>query len=37
MSGKKFRTIYLYKNYFSDFYHKQKQKVKDKILDIQTN
>lgn len=32
MSGKKFRTIYLYKNYFSDFYHKQKQKVKDKIL-----
>lgn len=26
------RTITLYKNYFSDFYHKQRQKVKDKIL-----
>ncbi|MCC7523851.1 MAG: type II toxin-antitoxin system RelE/ParE family toxin [Chitinophagaceae bacterium] len=28
----KIRTITLYKNYFSDFYHKQRQKVKDKIL-----
>ncbi|MDN4164574.1 type II toxin-antitoxin system RelE/ParE family toxin [Cytophagales bacterium LB-30] len=28
----KLRTLILYKDYFSDFYHKQKQKVKDKIL-----
>jgi phage-related protein len=28
----KHRTIALYKNYFSDFYKKQRQKVKDKIL-----
>jgi phage-related protein len=28
----KFRNIQLYKEYFSDFYNKQKQKVKDKIL-----
>jgi len=28
----KLRTITLYKNYFTDFFHKQKQKVKDKIL-----
>lgn len=28
----KLRTLTLYKNYFSDFYEKQKQKVKDKIL-----
>lgn len=32
MSEAKLRTITLYKNYFSDFYEKQKQKVKDKIL-----
>jgi phage-related protein len=25
------RTVFLYKNYFSDFFHKQRQKVKDKI------
>jgi hypothetical protein len=25
------RTVFLYKNYFSDFFHKQQQKVKDKI------
>ena len=32
MSEIKLRTITLYKDYFSDFYIKQKQKVKDKIL-----
>lgn len=32
MSEKKLRTVTLYKDYFSDFYYKQKQKVKDKIL-----
>ena len=32
MSEKKVRTITLYKNYFTDFYHKQRQKVKDKII-----
>ncbi|MBK9271415.1 MAG: type II toxin-antitoxin system RelE/ParE family toxin [Saprospiraceae bacterium] len=28
----KLRTVTLYKNYFTDFFEKQKQKVKDKIL-----
>ena len=28
----KLRTVTLYKEYFTDFYHKQRQKVKDKIL-----
>ncbi len=28
----KYRSIFLYKVYFSDFYLKQNQKVKDKIL-----
>ena len=32
MSEIKHRKVELYKNYFSDFYIKQKQKVKDKIL-----
>ena len=32
MEERKFRNIYLYKEYFTDLYHKQKQKVKDKIL-----
>jgi phage-related protein len=32
MSGIKLRTVILYKNYFSDFYQKQKRKVRDKIL-----
>jgi phage-related protein len=32
MSDIKLRTVNLYKNYFTDFYQKQKQKVKDKIL-----
>ena len=32
MNDIKLRTIILYKNYFSEFYEKQKQKVKDKIL-----
>ncbi len=31
MSDNKVRTITLYKNYFTDFYKKQRQKVKDKI------
>jgi phage-related protein len=32
MNEEKIRTVILYKHYFSDFYSKQKQKVKDKIL-----
>lgn len=32
MSEIKLRTITIYKNYFSDFFKEQKQKVKDKIL-----
>jgi len=32
MSDIKLRTVTLYKDYFSDFYKKQKQKVKEKIL-----
>ena len=32
MSEIKLRTVALYKNYFTDFFEKQKQKVKDKIL-----
>lgn len=32
MSEIKLRTVTLYKNYFTDFFEKQKQKVKDKIL-----
>ena len=32
MSEIKLRTVTLYKDYFSDFYKKQKQKVRDKIL-----
>jgi phage-related protein len=32
MSNQKIRTIFLYQDYFQDFYVKQKQKVKDKIL-----
>lgn len=28
----KLRTVTLYKEYFTDFYHKKRQKVKDKIL-----
>ena len=32
MSDVKLRTVTLYKDYFSDFYQIQKQKVKDKIL-----
>lgn len=32
MSEEKLRTISLYKNYFSDFYEKQKPKVREKIL-----
>ena len=32
MSNEKIRTVFLYKNYFTDFYIKQKQKVKDKII-----
>lgn len=32
MSNEKVRTVFLYKNYFTDFYNKQKQKIKDKII-----
>jgi phage-related protein len=32
MEEAKQRTVTLYKNYFTDFYEKQKVKVKDKIL-----
>jgi phage-related protein len=32
MNNGNIRTVFLYKNYFSDFYKKQKQKVKDKII-----
>jgi phage-related protein len=32
MDNEKKRTVFLYKNYFTDFYDKQKQKVKDKII-----
>lgn len=32
MNEPKIRTIILYKNYFSDFYKKQSEKVKNKIL-----
>ncbi len=32
MSNEKIRTVFLYKDYFTDFYDKQKQKVKDKII-----
>ena len=32
MSETKVRTVTLYNNYFTDFFEKQKQKVKDKIL-----
>ena len=32
MSHEKIRKVFLYKNYFTDFYIKQKQKVKDKII-----
>jgi phage-related protein len=32
MEEKKIRQVFLYKEYFTDFYNKQKQKVKNKIL-----
>src|SRR5680860_37556 len=32
MSTEKIRTVFLYKDYFTEFYEKQKQKVKDKII-----
>lgn len=32
MCTEKIRTVFLYKDYFTDFYRKQKQKVKDKII-----
>ena len=32
MADKKFRTVITYKTYFEDFFTKQVQKVKDKIL-----
>lgn len=32
MSNEKIRTVFLYKDYFTNFYDKQKQKVKDKMI-----
>jgi len=32
MGNEKIRTVFLYKDYFTDFYNQQKQKVKDKII-----
>ncbi len=32
MDNEKIRTIILYKDYFTDFFNEQKQKVKDKII-----
>jgi phage-related protein len=32
MNEQKFRTIFLYQEYFTDFYDKQKPKVKEKII-----
>ncbi len=32
MSIEKKRTVFLYQNYFTDFYYRQTQKVKDKIV-----
>lgn len=32
MADEKIRTIFLYKDYFADFFNEQKQKVKDKII-----
>lgn len=32
MSEQKIRNVFIYKNYFFDFFEKQRQKVKDKIL-----
>ena len=32
MEEQKIRHIFLYKDYFTDFYNKQRQKVKDKII-----
>jgi len=32
MESGKIRHVFLYKDYFADFYEKQKQKVKEKIL-----
>jgi len=32
MNNEKIRTVFLYKDYFTDFHNKQRQKVKDKII-----
>ena len=32
MSGEKIRTVFLYKDYFTDFYSRQTFKVKNKII-----
>ncbi len=32
MEHQKVRTVFFYKDYFTEFYEKQRQKVKDKIL-----
>ena len=32
MENQKVRTIFIYKDYFTEFYEKQRQKIKNKIL-----
>ena len=32
MTIEKIRTVFLYKDYFTDFYNKQRRKVKEKII-----
>jgi phage-related protein len=32
MNEERYRQVYLYKDYFTEFYSKQRQKVKDKII-----
>ena len=32
MENQKVRTVFIYKDYFTEFYEKQRQKVKDKII-----
>ena len=32
MENQKVRTVFIYKGYFTEFYDKQRQKVKEKIL-----
>lgn len=32
MESQKIRTIFIYKDYFTEFFEEQRQKVKDKII-----